>query len=244
MHQIGEVEDIDEANEGKLKALDIHTTDDFLSRAATPAGRAEVAAAIGVDAKDVLHWANCADLMRVDGIGMQFADLLEAAGVDTIPELAQRNAANLHAKVAAVNAEGKLAGRAPTSAEVEDWVAQAKGLPRILEYADAGASSAAAAPAPAVAAAAPAESPAPPVGAPVAAVAEAPAPVAEASPAVAEEAPAAVAEAAPAASAAVSDAATTSAASSAPRDMVTRAEELAQGRSWLQNLLDKLRGKA
>ena len=256
MHQIGEVEDIDEANEGKLKALDIHTTDDFLARAATPAGRAEVAAAIGVDAKDVLRWANCADLMRVDGIGMQFADLLEAAGVDTIPELAQRNAANLHAKVAAVNAEGKLAGRAPTSAEVEDWVTQAKGLARILEYTDGGAGSAPAAPAPAPAVAAaptaPTESPAPPVSAPVAAVAEAAPAVAEAAPAVVEaapavveEAPAAVAEAAPAASAAVSDAAAgASAANSAPRDMISRSEELAQGRSWLQSLLDKLRGKA
>jgi predicted flap endonuclease-1-like 5' DNA nuclease len=137
MHAIGEIEDIDGGHEAKLVGLGVRTTDDFLARAATPAGRSGLAAAVGVSDAVVLKWANCADLMRVDGIGMQFADLLEEAGVDTIPELAQRNAHNLHERVVQVNTERSLAGRAPTEHEVESWIAQAKALPRILEYSGA-----------------------------------------------------------------------------------------------------------
>jgi predicted flap endonuclease-1-like 5' DNA nuclease len=138
VHTIGEVEDIDAGNEAKLNGLGIRTTDDFLARAATPGGRSELATAVGVTDKDILKWANCADLMRVEGIGMQFADLLEEAGVETIPELAQRNASNLHARVVEVNTERKLSGRAPTAQEVENWVSQAKALPRILNYGGSG----------------------------------------------------------------------------------------------------------
>ena len=134
MHAIGEVEDIDSANQEKLKGLGISTTDDLLGRASTPGSRSELASAIGVTDRDILKWANCADLMRVDGIGMQFADLLEEAGVDTIPELAQRNPSNLHARVVEVNSERQLSGRAPTAQEVDGWVEQAKALPRILQY--------------------------------------------------------------------------------------------------------------
>jgi predicted flap endonuclease-1-like 5' DNA nuclease len=139
MHAIGEIEDIDGGNEAKLVGLGVRTTDDFLARAATPAGRSGLAATVGVTDAVVLKWANCADLMRVDGIGMQFADLLEEAGVDTIPELAQRNGHNLHERVAQVNTERSLAGRSPAEHEVESWIAQAKALPRILEYSGAAA---------------------------------------------------------------------------------------------------------
>jgi predicted flap endonuclease-1-like 5' DNA nuclease len=134
MHAIGEIEDIDGGNEARLVGLGVRTTDDFLARAATPAGRSGLAAAVGVTDVVVLKWANCADLMRVDGIGMQFADLLEEAGVDTIPELAKRNAHNLHERVAQLNTQRALAGRAPTAPEIESWIAQAQALPRILEY--------------------------------------------------------------------------------------------------------------
>jgi hypothetical protein len=141
VHTIGEVEDIDSANQAKLNDLGIRTTDDLLTRAATPGDRTELAGALGVTDREILKWANCADLMRVDGIGMQFADLLEEAGVDTIPELAQRNAGNLHARVVEVNTERQLSGRAPTAQEVEGWIAQAKALPRILQYSGGGAPS-------------------------------------------------------------------------------------------------------
>jgi predicted flap endonuclease-1-like 5' DNA nuclease len=267
VHQIGEVEDIDEANESKLKSLEIGTTDDLLARAATPAGRAELAAAIGVDAGEILVWANCADLMRIDGVGMQFADLLEAAGVDTIPELAQRNPANLHTRLVAVNAEGNLTGRAPTSAEVEAWIVQAKALPRILVYGggDASAGSGGPAPAPAPAPAAPeraAPEPAP--------AAPEPAPVAPAPPVTPASAPAAVDDAASSTAAAAEDVAstvskhasaaadtaadtasdvasdagaTTGDASTTAHGMMSRSDGLAQGRSWLQKLAERFRGK-
>ena len=134
MHRIGEVEDIDTDSQAKLVGLGISTTDDFLARAATPGGRSELAGALGVTDREILKWANCADLMRVDGIGKQFADLLEEAGVDTVPELAQRSPNNLHARVVEVNTERQLSGRAPTAQEVEGWIAQARELPRVVQY--------------------------------------------------------------------------------------------------------------
>jgi predicted flap endonuclease-1-like 5' DNA nuclease len=248
VHQIGEVEDIDEANESKLKSLEIGTTDDLLARAATPAGRAELAAAIGVDAGEILVWANCADLMRIDGVGMQFADLLEAAGIDTIPELAQRNPANLHTRLVAVNAEGNLTGRAPTSDEVEAWIVQAKALPRILVYGGGDASAGSGGPAPA-----PAPEPAPvaPAAAPPVAPASAPAAAddaASSAAAAAEDVASTVSEHADTAADTASDVAShagasTGDASTTAHGMMSRSDGLAQGRSWLQKLTERFRGK-
>ena len=81
-----------------------------------------------------MKWVNAADLYRVRGVGKQFGELLEAAGVDTVPELAQRNPVNLFTKLSEVNAEKKLTGRSPHQSEVESWVTQAKELPRVIEY--------------------------------------------------------------------------------------------------------------
>lgn len=75
-----------------------------------------------------------ADLFRISGVGQEFAELLEAAGVDTVPELAQRNAENLTAKMEEVNEAKKLTRRTPSLKEVEKWIAEAKSLPRELEY--------------------------------------------------------------------------------------------------------------
>jgi predicted flap endonuclease-1-like 5' DNA nuclease len=82
----------------------------------------------------VLKWANRADLMRVKGIGEQFSDLLETAGVDTVPELATRNAENLHAALLAANEAKKLVRQPPSLQAVQDWIAAAKALPRVLHY--------------------------------------------------------------------------------------------------------------
>ena len=82
----------------------------------------------------ILELANRADLARVRGIGGVFSDLLEQAGVDTVKELATRSPDNLHAKLLEMNAQRRLAGRAPTLDMVKDWVAQAKELPKLLEY--------------------------------------------------------------------------------------------------------------
>ena len=82
----------------------------------------------------ILEWANHADLFRIDGIGSEYADLLEEAGVDTVPELAQRNAAHLHAKMKEINEAKELVRRLPSEKQVEGWIEQAKALPRALSY--------------------------------------------------------------------------------------------------------------
>ena len=82
----------------------------------------------------ILELANRADLARISGIAGVFSDLLEHAGVDTVKELATRNPDNLHAKLLEINAAKKLSGRAPSQGMVKDWVAQAKALPKLLEY--------------------------------------------------------------------------------------------------------------
>ena len=85
-------------------------------------------------ARLTLEWVNHADLYRIKGVGSEYADLLEAAGVDTVPELAQRSAQNLLQKLGEVNAERHLVRRLPTAAQVENWVVQAKELPRQVTY--------------------------------------------------------------------------------------------------------------
>lgn len=118
----------------KLQNADIDQVENLLERAATPKGRQELADELGVDTATVLKWANDLDLARVKGIGIKYSDLLEQAGVDTVPELAQRNPANLTAKLAEVNEEKQLVKEAPSEKQVESWVAQAKELPRVITY--------------------------------------------------------------------------------------------------------------
>ena len=101
---------------------------------ATPKGRDELAEKTGIDKSLILEWVNLADLYRIKGIGEEYSDLLEEAGVDTVVELAQRNPENLHEKLSAVNAEKKLVRRVPSLEEVQDWVEQAKALPRVITY--------------------------------------------------------------------------------------------------------------
>ena len=88
----------------------------------------------GISEKLVLNWVNRADLSRIKGVSTQYADLLECAGVDTVPELAQRNAENLQSKMSDLNAEKKLVRKVPTVSQVQDWVARAKNLPRVVSY--------------------------------------------------------------------------------------------------------------
>ncbi len=134
MANISAIEGIGETYGAKLKELGISTTEALLERAATPKGRKELAAALDVSEKLILKWANRADLFRVKGIGEEFSDLLEAAGVDTVPELAQRTPENLHKKLLEVNAAKNLVRRPPSLSEVTSWVEHAKHLPRVLTY--------------------------------------------------------------------------------------------------------------
>jgi predicted flap endonuclease-1-like 5' DNA nuclease len=118
----------------KLRDAGVNSTDKLLEATKTKKQRKDLAEASGIPEAKILKFANMADLFRITGVGQEFAELLEAAGVDTVPELAQRNAQNLTAKMEEVNAEKKLTRRTPSLAEVTKWVAEAKTLPRVLEY--------------------------------------------------------------------------------------------------------------
>jgi predicted flap endonuclease-1-like 5' DNA nuclease len=133
-YPIEEIEGIGPANREKLAAASIKTTDDLLEKCCAPGGRKEVEASTGIGASQLLKWTNMADLMRVSGIGRQYSELLEAAGVDTVKELRNRNAANLAEKMAEINGEKKLAKTSPSESVVEGWVDQAKTMDPKISY--------------------------------------------------------------------------------------------------------------
>jgi len=134
MAKLTKVEGIGESYAQKLWEAGIHTTQALLEEGASPKGRKEVAEKAGISEKLILEWVNHVDLFRIKGVGEEYADLLEAAGVDTVPELAQRNPENLYQKLVAVNQEKKLVRQLPGQAQVGDWVEQAKRLPRVIAY--------------------------------------------------------------------------------------------------------------
>jgi predicted flap endonuclease-1-like 5' DNA nuclease len=111
-----------------LQEIGVGTTEQLLEKAGSPTGRKQLADEIGASAHDLLTWVNEADLMRISGVAEGFSQLLEAAGVDTVKELATRNAENLAAKIAEVNEQVKVTGRIPTQEQVAAWIAQAKDL--------------------------------------------------------------------------------------------------------------------
>lgn len=133
-YDVEKIEGIGKVYGGKLRAAGIRDTEALLKACAGPKDRAALAAKAGIPDALVLEFANRADLMRVKGIGEEYSDLLEAAGVDTVPELAQRKAENLHAALEATNAAKKLVRQTPSLKMVEGWIAAAKGLPRALTY--------------------------------------------------------------------------------------------------------------
>jgi predicted flap endonuclease-1-like 5' DNA nuclease len=131
------VKDLKGITEAVLSALagqSINDNEALVKAAATPAQRKELAAACGCEPKDLLELVNRADLARVKGISSVYSDLLENAGVDTVKELATRRPDNLHAKLVETNDGLNLTQRPPTQAQVEDWVAQAKDLPKLVSY--------------------------------------------------------------------------------------------------------------
>ena len=134
MTKLTKVEGIGEIYAQKIEDIGIATTEELLERGATPQGRAEIVEQSGISKKLILKWVNRADLFRIKGIGEEYADLLEIAGVDTVPELAQRNPENLYQKLLEVNQEKKLVRRSPAQDQVSDWIEQAQGLPRVITY--------------------------------------------------------------------------------------------------------------
>jgi predicted flap endonuclease-1-like 5' DNA nuclease len=125
-YKIDEIEGIGPAYREKLAGAGIKTTDDLLDKCADAKGRKATADSSGLSEKHLLNWSNKADLMRISGIGPQFSELLEAAGVDTVKELRHRNAENLATKMGEVNEQKKLARTSPATSVVEGWIADAK----------------------------------------------------------------------------------------------------------------------
>jgi len=134
MAKLSDIEGIGEAYAEKLKAAGVTTLEKLLTMCCDKKGRHEAAEKSGISEKVILGWVNRADLSRVKGISTQYADLLKFAGVDTIPELAQRNAENLQVKMEEVNEEKNLVRKVPVLSQVESWVEQAKELPKIITH--------------------------------------------------------------------------------------------------------------
>jgi predicted flap endonuclease-1-like 5' DNA nuclease len=134
MSNVIDVEGIGAVYVKKLEQAGIATTDALLKEGATPAGRQKIEKATGIGHALILRWINHVDLFRIKGVQKQYAELLEASGVDSIPELAQRDPTHLHPKMVAVNEQKKLVRKLPTPTQVAGWVKQAKALPRVVQY--------------------------------------------------------------------------------------------------------------
>lgn len=133
-YKIETIEGIGSAFGQKLREAGIKTTDELLKATKTKKQRKELAGATGINEDKILTWANHVDLFRIQGVGAQYAELLEATGVDTVKELANRNAENLVQKMEEVNNSKKLVRRIPPLKSVQKWIETAKALPRGLEY--------------------------------------------------------------------------------------------------------------
>lgn len=134
MAKMSAIEGIGPVYAAKLAEADVTTTEGLLKKTGTPADRKKLSETTGIESARILAWANRADLFRIKGIGEEWSDLLEAAGVDTVPALAQRNAENFHAKIVETNEAQKLVRRTPTAKQVANWIEQAQALPRVLNY--------------------------------------------------------------------------------------------------------------
>ncbi len=140
MASIETIEGVGPAYAKKLRAAGIRSCEALLKRGATKKGRDEVAAATGFSTGTILEWVNRSDLMRIKGVGSEYSDLLEAAGVDTVKELRNRNAANLTAKMVEVNdaavkkTKKSIVRQVPAQSMVERWVDHAKTLPPVITY--------------------------------------------------------------------------------------------------------------
>lgn len=128
------IEGVGEEYAKKLNEIGIKYAEDFLESVRTPAQRKEIAEKTGISPKLIMKWANHCDLMRINGIGPQYAEFLEVAGVDTVKELSHRVPENLLAKLEEVNNVREMTKRVPALKEVRRYVKEAGELPPVLEY--------------------------------------------------------------------------------------------------------------
>ncbi len=134
MAKLEQIEGIGQKYANQLRAAGVRSSRSLLEKGGTASGRQEIARKAGVSGKLVLEWVNHVDLFRIKGVGEEYADLLEEAGVDTVMELAQRNPASLYEAIMETNQQKKLVRRPPSRKMVSDWVAMAKKLPRKVYY--------------------------------------------------------------------------------------------------------------
>ncbi len=133
-YKLVDIEGVGATYAEKLAAAGINKVEDLLAKCAAPAGRKALAEETGIADKLILKWTNHADLIRIHGVGPQFAELLEAAGVDTVKEFRHRNAENLAAKMEEVNAEKNLVNRVPSVKELAKMIAEAGILEVVVTY--------------------------------------------------------------------------------------------------------------
>jgi len=134
MTKIIDIEGIGPMYAAKFQEVGINSIEALLEAGAQPKGRQDLAEKTGISKDLILEWVNHADLYRIKGVGEEYSDLLEEAGVDTVVELATRNPENLFKKILEINDEKKLVRRPPSQKIVEDWVHQAKNMPRAVFY--------------------------------------------------------------------------------------------------------------
>ncbi|MDH3670144.1 MAG: DUF4332 domain-containing protein [Gammaproteobacteria bacterium] len=133
-YSIQKIEGIGPAYGSKLRKAGIRTTRDFLKHCCDAKGRKQAAKGTGFSTKQLLEWANLADLMRITGIGPQYSELLEAAGVDTVKELCKRNAENVAAKMKQVNARKRVTRTVPSASMVQQWIVKAKRMKPLITH--------------------------------------------------------------------------------------------------------------
>ncbi len=133
-YKIEKIEGVGPKFAAKLDKVGIRNTKQLLDRAATRKGRKDLADTSGIEEKLILKWANMSDLMRIKGVGEEFSELLEVAGVDTVKELAKRKADSLHKAMVEANEKRKLVRQLPGVAQVASWVSQAKSIDPVMKY--------------------------------------------------------------------------------------------------------------
>lgn len=134
MYKLIDIEGIGEKYAAQLKTLGLENQTQFLEACSHPKGRETLVEKTGISHKLILKWTNQADLSRIKGIAEEYSELLERSGVDSVPELAQRNAEHLYQKMREVNEQAKLVRHTPGLSQVEAWIAEAKTLPRMVHY--------------------------------------------------------------------------------------------------------------
>lgn len=133
-YKVEKIEGVGRKYAAKLEKVGIKSTKQLLDRAATRKGRRDLAGESGIDETLILKWANMCDLMRIKGVGEEFSELLEVAGVDTVKELSKRRADNLHKAMADANVKRKLVRQLPGVGQIEGWVSQAKSIQPMMKY--------------------------------------------------------------------------------------------------------------